>query len=71
MKMKSDFWNDLIQLAATMAAYEQHLTQKEHLQAIITEFVSATAKGRREMRLALWAVITFLDEISTLVPRSN
>lgn len=71
MKMKSDFWTDLIQLAGTMAAYEEHLTQREHLQAIATEFASATGNRRHKMRLALWAVITFLEEISTLIPRSQ
>jgi hypothetical protein len=69
--MKSDFWTAVFQLAATMAVYEEHLTQKERLQAIATEFACATANRRREMRLALWASVTFLEELSTLIPRSQ
>jgi hypothetical protein len=70
MTMKSEFWTALAQLAATMAAAEGHLTHKEQLQIIATEFACATANRRRDMRLALWAVITFLEDLSALIPRS-
>ena len=69
--MKLDFWTALLQLAGTMGAGEEHMTHKERLQAIAVEFATASADRRREMRLALWAVVTFLDELSRLIPRSQ
>lgn len=71
MTTKSEFWTALMQLAGTMADGDGQVTQKEYLQAVAAEFACASANRRRQMRLALWAVVTFLDELSSLIPRSQ
>jgi hypothetical protein len=71
MIIREDFWSALSQLAATMASEEEYITHQENLQAIVVAFATAPAERKREMRLALWAVLTFLEELSTLVPQSQ
>lgn len=71
MIIKEDFWSALSQLAATMVAQEEHVTHQENLQAIVVAFATAPPARKREMRLTLWAVLTFLEELSTRVPQSQ
>ena len=71
MMIKDDFWSALSHLAATMVAKEENVTHQENLQAIVVAFATAPPGRKREMRLALWAVLTFLEELSTLIPQSQ
>lgn len=70
MKTKSEFWDCIVQLAAT-AAGDEVMTQSERLQSIVIAFATAPAAHQREMRLAFWAVLTLLEDLSKMIPGAD
>lgn len=62
--MKLDFWSALVQVGVALSSDDRDRTHVERIRAVAAEFARATPDRQREMRLALWAVLTFLEELS-------